>query len=176
MSTSVVNRCQSLLNFSNVFLYCCTIWNTCIGQEMVSSALVYRHTGSKQYQRTDGGTGGDDAVEHVPWTSTSGPYGIRTVLSKQVMAGRSDVYSLLVSTCSGSTWGLFVMLLMVMMTHHVDCQFVECSSAEFTCSVIQVLPSLATLPVLSMSVDFQCDARDLDLRPTDISNRGAWLA
>lgn len=49
---------------------------------MVSAALLYRQTKADHYQ-----VEGDNAVqmpEYIPWTATSGPTGLRTILSKQV--------------------------------------------------------------------------------------------
>lgn len=58
---------------------------TCVSlfvQTMVSAALLYRQTKADHYQAE-----GDSAAqmpEYIPWTATSGPTGLRTILSKQV--------------------------------------------------------------------------------------------
>lgn len=64
---------------------------------MVSAALLYRQTKADHYQAE-----GDSAAqmpEYIPWTATSGPTGLRTILSKQVRG-----LELPVGTCVWVRW------------------------------------------------------------------------
>ncbi|XP_076463530.1 nuclear pore complex protein Nup133-like [Babylonia areolata] len=51
-------------------------------QTVVSAALVYRQTKASAYETPADAEG--SMPEYIPWTSTSGPSGIRTILSKQI--------------------------------------------------------------------------------------------